>query len=393
MPLITVIRKQASLFISSFAIIAMMIALVMVPTASKAEMGLQTVASHALIVDAQTGSVIFEKNSMEQMPTSSMSKVMTMLVIFDALKDGRLSLDDKLLVSTKAWRKGGSKMFVGEKTRVSVEDLIKGVIVQSGNDACIVLAEGLAGSEDAFVQLINQKAAEIGMVNSNFENATGWPDPNHYSTARDLLKMSLYLIYNYPEFYDYYSMKEFTYNDIKQNNRNPLLYRNLGADGIKTGHTEAAGYGLIGSAVQNDRRIVMIVNGLDTSKLRRSESVRLLAWAFNNTQNITLAKAGETIAKAAVWLGQDRSLPLVLKQDLNATIKNDTRDQIESSVILEEPIQAPILKGDKLGTLKVTLPDGSALERPLLAGKDVQKLGIFGQAVEKIRYLAVGLEQ
>lgn len=381
--------KQKTLHFLSF--FALFIALIL-PVSVKAETPvISTVAKQALIVDAQTGSVVFEKNSMDQMPTSSMSKVMTMLVIFDALKDGRLKLDDTLLVSKKAWAKGGSKMFVGEGTRISVEDLIKGVIVQSGNDACIVLAEGLAGSEEAFVDLINQKARELGMNDSNFKNSTGWPDPDHYSTARDLMKMSLDLVYNYPEFYHYYSIKEFEHNGIKQNNRNPLLYRNLGADGIKTGHTDVAGYGLIGSAEQAGRRIFMVLNGLETDKMRRSESARLLAWIYNNTENVTIAKKDDVIYNAKVWMGSEKTIPLVLNEDFHATIYNDSKDQIKTEILIEEPLQAPVAFGAEVAKLRVTLPDNTVIEKPLFAATHSPEMNIFGKALARIEYAVVGL--
>ncbi len=353
---------------------------------SYADINLQTVAKQAMVVDMQTGSVIYSKNADEKMPTSSMSKVMTMLVVFDALKDGRLSLDDKLLVSTKAWKKGGSKMFVGEGTRVSVEDLIKGVIVQSGNDATIVLAEGLAGSEDAFVQLINQKAQEIGMDNSHFTNASGWPDPDHYSTPRDLMKMAIYLINNYPEYYHYYGIKEFTYSGIKQNNRNPLLYRNLGADGIKTGHTDIAGYGLIGTAIQDDRRVIMVLNGLETDRQRRSESTRILAWVFNNTVNVNLFKETEIIDKVKVWLGKEYVSPVVTLQNFSTTVMKNDVDQIKATVIANEPIAAPITQGQELAKLRVEIPGNGVVDFPLYSARQVDEMNFLSKAVEKIRY-------
>lgn len=353
---------------------------------SYADINLQTVAKQAMVVDMQTGSVIYSKNADEKMPTSSMSKVMTMLVVFDALKDGRLSLDDKLLVSTKAWKKGGSKMFVGEGTRVSVEDLIKGVIVQSGNDATIVLAEGLAGSEDAFVQLINQKAQEIGMDNSHFTNASGWPDPDHYSTPRDLMKMAIYLINNYPEYYHYYGIKEFTYSGIKQNNRNPLLYRNLGADGIKTGHTDIAGYGLIGTAIQDDRRVIMVLNGLETDRQRRSESTRILAWVFNNTVNVNLFKETEVIDKVKVWLGKEYVSPVVTLQNFSTTVMKNDVDQIKATVIANEPIAAPITQGQELAKLRVEIPGNGVVDFPLYSARQVDEMNFLSKAVEKIRY-------
>lgn len=359
-------------------------------TPSFADITLQTVAKQAIVVDMQTGSVIFSKNADQKMPTSSMSKVMTMLVVFDALKDGRLSLDDKLLVSTKAWKKGGSKMFVGEGTRVSVDDLIKGVIVQSGNDATIVLAEGLAGSEDAFVQLINQKAQEIGMTDSHFANASGWPDPDHYSTPRDLMKMAIYLVNNYPEYYHYYGIKEFTYSGIKQNNRNPLLYKNLGADGIKTGHTEDAGYGLIGAAMQDGRRVLMVLNGLETDRQRRSEATRILAWVYNNTVNVNLFKDTEVIDRVKVWLGKEYVAPVVTLQNYSATIMKTDMDKAKATVIADEPIPAPIVQGQELAKLRVELPGNMPVEFPLYAAKRVDEMNFFSKAIEKIRYSVAG---
>ncbi len=359
-------------------------------TAARAEIKIQTVAKQAMIVDMETGSVIFNKNADERMPTSSMSKVMTAMVVFDAVKDGRLKLEDKLKVSTKAWKKGGSKMFVGEGTRVSVEDLLKGVIVQSGNDATIVLAEGLAGSEEAFVQLINQKAQEIGMTDSHFNNASGWPDPDHYSTARDLTKMALYLIKTYPEFYHYYGIKEFTYNGIKQNNRNPLLYRNLGADGIKTGHTDIAGYGLIGSAEQNGRRIIMVLNGLETDRQRRSESARLISWVFSKTVNVKLFGATDVIDRAKVWLGKEHVTPLVTLRDFSVTVAKEDANKIKAKSILREPIPSPIQQGQKLGVLEVTIPNVEPIQFPLYSAKEVDEMNFISKAVEKIRYSVMG---
>jgi serine-type D-Ala-D-Ala carboxypeptidase (penicillin-binding protein 5/6) len=223
---------------------------------------METVAREAYIIDAETGQVLFEKNADQKMPTSSMSKTMTMYMVFEALKNGKLTLDQELPVSETAWRMQGSKMFVPLGQMVKVEDLIRGVIVQSGNDATIVLAEGLAGSEGEFAAAMNRKAKELGMINSNFMNASGWPDENHYSTCHDLAILAIALIRDFPDYYKYYAEKEFTYNNIKQGNRNPLLYKNIGADGIKTGHTESAGYGLMASGVRDGRRVVMVLNGM-----------------------------------------------------------------------------------------------------------------------------------
>ncbi len=239
----------------------------------------ETEAKQAIIIDYDTNTVLYEKNADEKMPTSSMSKVLTTIVVYDAIRDGKLKMDQDLPVSERAWKMGGSRMFLDINTTAKVEDLIKGVVIQSGNDACVVLAEGVAGTEENFSDLLNRKAADIGMKNSHFMNSNGWPDPNHYSTARDLALMGMYLIKNYPEDYKYYSEIDFTYNNIKQGNRNPLLYKSIGADGIKTGHTEDGGYGLIGSAVANGRRIVMVINGTSSMQARADESEKLMKWA------------------------------------------------------------------------------------------------------------------
>lgn len=365
------------------------------PASAQVITNFQTVAEEAIVVDGQTGSIIFEKNADMRMPTSSMSKVMTAIIVFDGLRDGRLTLDTKLLVSEKAWRKGGSKMFVEQGTQVAVEDLIRGVITQSGNDATIVLAEGLSGSEENFVKLMNQKAKQLGMDNTNFANASGWPDPDHYSTARDLMKMAIYLVNNYPEYYHYYAEEEFTFNGIKQPNRNPLLYRDLGADGIKTGHTEAAGFGLIGSAVQDGRRIYMVLNGMDSIAERGSESARIMAWAFRNTENVRLISAGQKVDEAHVWLGKNNKIPLIVLDDLVTTIAKtgqDTQGSIQARVSFDNPIPAPVAKGEKVATLILEMPGGQEIEQPLYAGADSRKLGLLGQAVEKIRYALLGLE-
>ena len=247
------------------------------PALAPPAQALETRAREAFLIDVTTGTVLLEKDADVSMPPASMSKIMTAYLVFGALKEGRISLDDKLPVSEKAWRKGGSKMFVEVGSEVSVEDLLRGVIVQSGNDACIVLAEALAGSEEAFAEQMTRKAREIGMEGSTFTNSTGWPDPNHRMTARDLAILAERMVQDFPDFYHYYSEREFTYNGIRQGNRNPLLYKNLGADGLKTGHTEEAGYGLTASAERDGRRLVLVINGLESIKARSEEAERLIA--------------------------------------------------------------------------------------------------------------------
>ena len=351
---------------------------------------IETQAEQALLLDFDTGAVLLDKNADVLMPPSSMSKMMTAYMVFERLKDGSLSLEDQLPVSEKAWRKGGSKMFVEVGSQIAVEDLLRGVIVQSGNDACIVLAEGLSGSEDAFAEKMTEKAREIGLTNSTFTNATGWPDPNHRVTARDLSTLAKRIISDHAEFYHYYSEKEFTWNDIRQGNRNPLLYKNIGADGLKTGHTEDAGYGLTASAVRNGRRLILVVNGLPSVKARADESERLMSWGFREFNNYALFEAGETVDDAAVWLGDDETVPLVIPEDLTVTLPRSDRNGMNVSVVYDAPISAPIPAGREIAMLRVSWPGGVPVEVPLQAGKDVEQLGPFGRIAASIKFLLLG---
>lgn len=350
-----------------------------------------TLAKQAFIMDFDSGTTLFDKGADEKMPTSSMSKVLTMIVVFDAIKAGKLSLDQTLPVSEKAWRMQGSKMFVDLNSQIKVEDLIQGVIVQSGNDACIVLAEGLAGSEENFAAMMNEKAREIGMTNSHFMNASGWPDPDHYSTPHDLAKMASYLIKNDGEYYKYYSQKEFTYNNITQGNRNPLLYANLGADGIKTGHTEAAGYGLIGSAVRNGRRVIMVINGTSSMQERADESKKLIEWSLVSFKNVNVAKKGQVYAEAPVILGQAKSVPLTVKDDLSMTLPFADAKAVKMQATYPAPVKAPVKAGDIVGKLSIQVGALPATEVDLIASADVEKAPFFKQAMEKLMIHAVGV--
>lgn len=351
---------------------------------------IETLAKQAIVIDFDTGTVLLDKNADEQMPTSSMSKVMTIYAVFDAIKKGQLALGDTLPVSEKAWRMGGSKMFVEVDKRVKVEDLIRGVIVQSGNDATVVLAEGVAGSENAFADMINAKAKELGMDNSHFANASGWPDPDHYSTARDLAILGRAIIRDFPDHYKYYSEKEFAYNNIKQGNRNPLLYRNIGADGIKTGHTEAAGYGLIGSGTENGRRVVIVINGLEDSRARAEESAKLLEWGLKRFENKNLYKAGETIENAQVVMGQSAQVGLSVDEDVFLTIPKMAGVNVTIQVQYDGPLIAPIAKGAKLGTLEISIPGVETITRPLFAAEDVPELGLFAKTLAKAKIILGG---
>ena len=340
---------------------------------------IDTQATHAFIIEADTGTVLLDKNAEDRMPPASMSKVMTAYLVFDYLKQGRAKLDDELPVSEHAWRTGGSKMFVPLGGRIKIEDLVRGMVVQSGNDACVVLAEGLAGSEEAFVDQMNQKAKEIGLTNSHFADVNGLPNPDHYMSARDLATLALRTIEDFPEYYKIYGEKEFKYNNINQGNRNPLLYKDLGADGLKTGHTDEAGYSLLASAVRGDRRIILVLGGLPTMKARAQESERLLEWAFREYNNYKLFSAGDKVDDADVWLGAEPKVPLTVQKDLAVTLPRKSRKDMKVTVSYDRPVPAPIKKGDQIGKVVITAPDVPPTEAPLYAAASVDRMGVFGR--------------
>ena len=349
-----------------------------------------TKAEQALIVEFNTGKVLLAKNAETPMHPASMTKIMTAYMIFDRLKEGLLSLDTRFRVSRNAWRKRGSKMFLRENKYVRIEDLIRGIIVQSGNDASIAVAEGISGNEEDFARDMTLKAREIGMANTTFKNASGWPDAQHLTTAHDLATLIESTIKEYPEFYHYYSEKEFTYANIRQYNRNPLLRLNMGVDGLKTGHTDVAGYGLAASAIREGRRLVLVINGLKSKRDRARESEYLLNWAFRTFKNYKLFSAGETITTASVWLGDAEKVPLVVDQDFVITIKRRARANMKVIARLTEPISAPIRKGDLLGHLLVFVPGEKKIEVPLKAGADVSDLGTIGRMTAIINHLLWG---
>ena len=356
---------------------------------------IDTKAREAILIDPSTGTVILNKNADEQMPPASMSKLMTAYLLFESINDGRVSLDDKFRVSENAWRKGGaasgsSTMFLPPKSEVRVEDLIRGIIVQSGNDACIVVAESLAGSEEAFARRMTYKAQELGMMGSNFMNATGWPHPEHRTTARDLATLSTRIIQDFPELFSFYSEREFTYNGIRQSNRNPLIYGYAGADGMKTGHTSEAGYGLTGTAKQGDRRLIVVVNGLKSSKDRASESARILDWGFREFNNYSLFKAGDTVEIAPLWLGTKPTVALKIDRDVHLTMSRKSRRAMKVTVKYQSPISAPITAGQSVGTLTIEAPDFETIEAPLLAATDSQQLGMVGRLGAALEFLLWG---
>lgn len=357
-----------------------------IPTAA----AIETTAKQAIMIDAETGAVLLEKNADQPVPPSSMSKMMTVYLVFERLKEKSLSMSDTFLVSRKAWKRGGSKMFVEVGKKVSVADLLRGVIVQSGNDAAIVLAEGLAGDEKSFAAQLNDKGREMGLTNSTFKNASGWPEEGHLMSVRDIATVSLRTIRDFPEYYKIYAEKTFTFNGIRQGNRNPLLYRNVGADGLKTGHTEAAGYGLAASAERNGRRLILVVNGLPSMRARSVESHRLMAWGFREFRNFTLYREGDTVDTADVWLGSAASVPLTVDRDVTLTLPRRARRTAKVVVSYTGPIPAPIRKGTVIAHLNITAPDIKPIRIPLRAGTDVDRLGLGGRLSAALRYLLWG---
>ncbi len=353
----------------------------------------KTPARHAIMVEGATGAVLFEHEADVQMPPSSMSKLMTIYLTFERLRDGNIILDDKFEVSETVWRKWrlqGSTMFLKAGQKVTVHDLLMGVVVQSGNDACAVLAEGLAGSEEAFVHWSNEKAKELGMTNSHFTNVNGWPDDDHYMSSRDLAILSQKLVTDFPEYYPMFKEKKFTFNDISQTNRNPLLYSMPSADGLKTGHTEAAGYGLVASAVENGRRLILVVNGLKSNRARAREAERLLRHGFRDFSVYPLFKAGDIVDSANVWLGKNGKVPLIIEDDVVLSISRQDRRRMKAKIIYTGPIPAPIVKGQPIAILEISAKDMKPIEFPLVAGADISKLGGVSRLKAAFNYLLMG---
>lgn len=344
-----------------------------------------TNASNMLLLDATTGTVLSEHKSGEKMFPSSMSKLMTMYMVFEELKRGTLKLTDTFTVTENAWKTQGSKMFVPIHEQVAVEDLIRGISIQSGNDACIVVAEGLAGSEAAFADRLNAKAKELGMTGSHFVNSSGWPDENHYTTAADLAILGQALIRDFPEYYHYFAEKEFTYNNIRQYNRNPLLGR-LGVDGLKTGHTEAAGYGIVISAAEpTGRRLILVVNGLASMKEREAESEHLLTWGFRNFENLKFVEPGKTVIEADVFAGKAKKVALTVREPLTVTLPKVKNEGVSIKATYQGPLTAPVKTGDEVGTLTITLPSGDTKQVPLVAAADVEQVGLFARIPAAIK--------
>jgi len=380
--------RQRGILISAAILVALSVALVVSDSPARA---FDTSAKQVIMVDDITGAVLFEKSSDSLMHPASMSKLMTLYVTFGLIAEGQLSLDTELSVSERAWRMGGSRMFVDVGSQVSVRDLLRGIIIQSGNDACVVLAEGITGSESEFVDLMNKKAASIGLSSSNFMNVTGWPHPDHLTTARDLAVLAHRIIHDFPQFYRIFEEKQFEHNDITQANRNPLLGKYHGADGLKTGHTEAAGYGLTASALRDGRRIILVANGMTSSKQRSSEAERLLDHGFQNFGNYELFKAGDVIDEIDVWLGKDNAVPLVIDNDVTLTLSRTARAGMVVRILRPEgPVAAPVEPGQTVANLNIEAPGMRTINIPLKAGRAVERLSGFGRIGAAFSYLIWG---
>lgn len=353
-----------------------------------------TKAKHAILMDADTGAIIFQRAADELIPPASMSKLMTLAVIFRSLKSGQLKADDEFTVSVNAWKKGGapsrtSAMMIPVNTKARLDELLQGIIVQSGNDACIVAAEGMAGSEANFAKMMTAEARRIGLGKSTFANPTGLSDPGQRMTAKELALLARYLIREYPEYYKIFGQKEFLYRKHKFINRNPLLFLNIGADGLKTGHLEEAGFGLVGSAVQDGRRLIVVLAGLQTADERKQESHKLLEWGFKSLTQVKLFDKDEVIGQARVWGGAQFYVPLVAKGELTIVLpKYPANQKLRAEIIYKSPLKPPVKKGDQVATLRVTSSSNAQNEVPLFAADDVAAAGMLRKGLDSLVHLA-----
>jgi len=357
---------------------------------------LETKAKQAILMDAQTGAVFFEKDADAQIEPASMSKLMTMIMVFEALKAGKLTLDQEFLISEDAWRRGGapsgsSTMYAILNSRVKLSDLIQGVIVQSANDACIAIAEGMAGSEAAFADQMTQRARELGVTNAVFKNATGLPDPEHKMSVRELAILAQYIIKTFPEYYKYYSQESFTWNKITQNNRNPLLKDYPGADGMKTGYTKQAGYGLVGSVSRDGRRLILVVAGLTSLNERKQEAQKILDWGFRQFKPVVAFAANDRVAKARVWGGEEAQVDLLIKQDVKLLLSPSEQSSIEVKLAYVGPLMAPIKQGENIGKVRFLVNGRTLQEVPLETGNSVAATqSMWQKAWDSIVYMVFG---
>ena len=356
-------------------------------TSSFAQGGFQTLAPHAILVDGESGTVLFEKAADEPTAPASMAKTMTVEIVFREIAKGRINLDTEFTISEGAWRRGGggsggSSMFAQVNSSIKLSDLLRGIIVQSGNDASIAVAEGIAGTEENFARMMTERARELGMARSTFRNATGYGHPEQKTTVRDLAKLAAHIIQTYPELYKIFGEREFTWNKIRQQNRNPLLAMEIGADGLKTGNIDEAGFGLIGSAVQNGQRLIVVVNGLKTARDRAAEARKLLDWGFRAFEARQLFAENEPVGEAQVFGGTTRSLPLVSPKPIRVLMPRGSNDRLSAKIVYTGPLKAPVQKGMQVGRLQVNRGDMQALELPLYAGADVAEGSMSQKALD-----------
>ncbi len=383
------IKKQFNFFLSLIFIFSL---------SSKSNAEFDINASTVILQDYFSGEVLYEKEADREIYPASMTKIMTSIIAFDLINKGDLSLDDKFIVSENAWRlsaAGFSSMFIMVGDEVSVEDLLRGIIVASGNDACVALAEGIAGSEEEFAIMMTSKAKEIGMENTNFSNSSGINDPDNYSTVRDIMIMSNYLIKNYPEEYKYFKEKEFTWDrtggdPITQGNRNPLLYKNIGADGIKTGYLAVEKYSLASSIFKNNRRLIAVASGFKTKNDRSKESRKLLVWGLTHFDLIQLANKDKPITELDVWLGKKNKVKAYVSNDIYKTIPKARKKYLKAIVNYNGPIEAPIFKDQVIGKLKITFKDEIIEELDILAFEEVKRVNIFSRLIRSVNYLIWG---
>jgi len=356
----------------------------------------QTKAKQALVMDFDSGSVLFQKNADQHMPPASLAKLMTMEVVFHSLKTGELNFDTPFNISLDVWKRGGansggSTMFAALNSDIRLEDLIRGVIIQSGNDAAMAIAEGMAGSEYAFAGLMNQRARKIGLENSTFRNSTGLPDPDQLVTSRDLAVLARHIVKTYPELYKIYSEPDFIWNKVRQRNRNPILGKVQGADGMKTGYTEASGYGLVGSAQQNGRRIIVVLNGMDSKRERSAEAVKILRWAFRAFRPIDLFEEGEVVGEATLYGGAKSGVELKADGPLRIFVPIGFQDRIKADIVFQGPIRAPVEAGTRIAKLQVKIDGKVSQETALYAAEDVGEGSVTQKAIDAMQELIVGM--
>ena len=384
--------RQAALAILAFAFIASSVW----PLNAQGDQGYTTKAARAILIDAATGAVLFQQRADELAPPASMSKLMTMIMVFEGLKSGKLTLDQEFLISEDAWRRGGavsggSTMYAEVNSRVKLRDLIKGVVVQSANDACIAIAEGLAGSEASFAERMTKRAHELGATTATFRNATGLPDPEHRMSVRDLAILARYIINEFPEYYAYYSIPEFTWNKILQRNRNPLLKDYPGADGMKTGYTREAGYGLVGSAIRDGRRLIMVIAGLRSLNDRKQEAQKLLDWGFRQFRAVDVYAKGDRVGFARVWGGTTRSVDLLLSDDVRVALSPQEIDAAELKLNYTGPLMAPFPAGKQVGNVRFLVDGMTVAEVPVQTANGVDsEPSMWSRALDSVFIMIFG---